>query len=57
MFHMKYAMEGSGALVNEKVDEQPLKTADFAHVTPEGLTPVTPMRNTSTGIKETNPSR
>ena len=37
-FHMNYVIEGSGALVNEKGEEQPLKTGDFAFVNPEGLT-------------------
>ena len=36
---MNYVIEGSGALVNEKGEETPLKTGDFALVNPEGLTP------------------
>jgi uncharacterized cupin superfamily protein len=35
---MTYVIEGSGALVNEKGDETPLKAGDFALVYPEGLT-------------------
>ena len=34
MFHMNYVIEGSGALVNEKGEEQPLKAGDFALVDP-----------------------
>jgi quercetin dioxygenase-like cupin family protein len=34
MFHMAYVIEGSGALVNEKWEEQPLKAGDFALVNP-----------------------
>jgi uncharacterized cupin superfamily protein len=33
---MIYMIEGSGALVNEKGEEQPLKAGDFALVNPEG---------------------
>jgi len=36
-------IEGIGALVNEKVEEQPLKAGDFAMVMPD--------RNTSTATK------
>ncbi len=36
MFHMKYVIKGSGALVNEKGVEQPLKAGDFTLVNPEG---------------------
>jgi quercetin dioxygenase-like cupin family protein len=32
--HMTYVIEGSGALVNEKGEEQPLKAGDFALVIP-----------------------
>ena len=46
--HMNYVIEGSGALVNEAGEEQPLKAGDFALVNPEGLTQVIPMKNTST---------
>ena len=35
MFHMIYVIEGSGALVNEKGEEQPLKAGDFALVNPD----------------------
>ena len=35
MFHMNYVIEGSGALVNEKGEEQPLKAGDFALVNPD----------------------
>ena len=35
MFHMIYVIEGSGALVNEKGEEQPLKAGDFALVLPD----------------------
>ena len=34
IFHMNYVIEGSGALVNEKGEEQPLKASDFALVNP-----------------------
>jgi len=33
--HMNYVIEGSGALVNEKGEEQPLKAGDFALVNPD----------------------
>jgi len=33
--HMNYVIEGSGALVNEKGEEQPLKAGDFALVDPD----------------------
>jgi hypothetical protein len=45
---MNYLIEGSGAVVNEKGEEQPLKAGDFALVNPEGLTQVIRMKNTST---------
>lgn len=32
---MNYVIEGSGALVNEKGEEQPIKAADFALVMPD----------------------
>ena len=32
---MNYVIEGSGALVNEKGEEQPLKASDFALVNPD----------------------
>ncbi len=32
---MIYVIEGSGALVNEKGEETPLKTGDFALVNPD----------------------
>jgi quercetin dioxygenase-like cupin family protein len=32
---MTYVVEGSGALVNEKGEEQPLKAGDFALVNPD----------------------
>jgi quercetin dioxygenase-like cupin family protein len=32
---MNYLIEGSGALVNEKGEEQPLKAGDFALVNPD----------------------
>lgn len=35
MFHMNYVIEGSGALVNEKGEETPLKAGDFALVNPD----------------------
>ena len=35
---MNYIIEGTGALVNEKGEETPLKAGDFALVNPEGLT-------------------
>jgi quercetin dioxygenase-like cupin family protein len=35
MFHMIYVIEGSGALVNEKGEEQPLKAGYFALVMPD----------------------
>ena len=47
--HMNYVIEGSGALVNEKGEETPLKAGDFALVNPEGLTSVILTRNTITG--------
>jgi len=34
IFHMIYLIEGSGALVKEKGEEQPLKAGDFALVNP-----------------------
>jgi len=40
MVHMNYIIEGSGALVNEKGEETPLKACDFALVNPERLTQV-----------------
>ena len=55
--HMTYVIEGTGALVNEKGEEQPLKTGDFALVYPEGLTQVIRMKNTSTATRATNLSR
>ena len=33
--HMNYVIEGTGALVNEKGEEQPLKAGDFALVMPD----------------------
>lgn len=33
--HMNYIIEGQGALVNEKGEEQPLKAGDFALVNPD----------------------
>lgn len=33
--HMNYVIEGTGALVNEKGEEQPLKAGDFALVDPD----------------------
>ena len=33
--HMNYVIEGTGALVNEKGEEQPLKAGDFALVNPD----------------------
>ena len=33
--HMNYIIEGEGALVNEKGEEQPLKAGDFALVNPD----------------------
>ena len=35
---MNNVIEGTGALVNEKGEETPLKAGDFALVNPEGLT-------------------
>ena len=39
IFHMNYVImgtvEGTGALVNEKGEEQPLKAGDFALVNPD----------------------
>jgi hypothetical protein len=55
--HMNYVIEGSGALVNEKGEEQPLKAGDFALVNPEGLTSVIPMKNISTATRATFRSR
>ena len=46
---MNYVIEGTGALVNEKGEEQPLKAGDFA--------PVNSMKSTSTATKVTSPSR
>lgn len=37
MFHKIYVIWGTGDLVNEKGEERPLKTGDFALVNPEGL--------------------
>ncbi|MBW1764736.1 MAG: hypothetical protein JRJ23_08360 [Deltaproteobacteria bacterium] len=54
---MNYIIEGEGALVNEAGEEQPLKAGDFALINPEGLTQVIQTRNTSTGTRETSPSR
>jgi uncharacterized cupin superfamily protein len=54
---MIYVIEGSGALVNENGEEQPLKAGDFALVNPEGLTPVIPMRSTNTATRAMFPSR
>jgi len=34
MFRMNYVIEGFGALVNEKGEEQPLKAGDFALANP-----------------------
>lgn len=34
MFHLIYIIEGTGALVNEKGEETPLKAGDFALVDP-----------------------
>jgi uncharacterized cupin superfamily protein len=48
---MNYVIEGSGALVNEKGEEQPLKAGDFALVNPEGLTQVIPMKSTRTATR------
>ena len=36
MFHMNYIIEGEGALINEKGEEQPLKAGDFPWSTPKG---------------------
>jgi hypothetical protein len=33
--HMNYVIDGSGALVNEKGEELPLKAGDFALVDPD----------------------
>ena len=33
--HMTYVIDGSGALVNEAGEEQPLKAGDFALVNPD----------------------
>ncbi len=57
MFHMIYIIEGEGALVNEAEEEQPLKAGEFVLVNPEGLAQIIPVKNTSTGTKETNLSR
>jgi quercetin dioxygenase-like cupin family protein len=35
--HMNYVIEGSGALVNEKGEEQPIKAGDFALVMPDEM--------------------
>jgi quercetin dioxygenase-like cupin family protein len=35
MFHKIYVIEGNGALVNEKGEEQHLKAGDFALVNPD----------------------
>ena len=35
IFQMNYVIEGSGALMNEKWEEQPLKAGDFALVKPD----------------------
>ena len=37
MFHMIYVIEGTGALVNEKGEEQLLKAVDFALVMPDEI--------------------
>ena len=57
MFQMNYMIEGSGALVNEVGEEQPLKADDFALVNPEGLTQVILVKNTSTATRAISPSR
>ena len=57
MFHILYVIEGTGEIVNEKGEEQPLKAGDFALVNPEGLTQVILMKNTNTGTRGTNPLR
>lgn len=54
---MTYVIEGSGALVNEKGEETPLKVGDFALVNPEGLTQVIPVKNTNIATRATGPSR
>jgi glyoxylate utilization-related uncharacterized protein len=36
-FHMIYVIEGTGALVNEKGEEQPIKAGDFALVMPDEM--------------------
>jgi len=46
---MNYVIEVSGALVNEKGEETPLKAGDFALVNPD--------ENTSTATRETSPSK
>jgi len=35
IFHMNYIIEGTGALVNENGEEQPLKAGDFALINPD----------------------
>jgi len=35
IYHMIYVIEGIGALINEKGEEQPLKAGDFALVNPD----------------------
>jgi len=35
--HINYVIEGSGALVNEKGEEQPIKAGDFALVMPDEM--------------------
>jgi len=51
---MNYVIEGMGALVNEKGEEQLIKAGDFALVNFEGLMHVIPMKSTSTRTKATN---
>ena len=35
--HISYVIEGIGALVSEKVEEEPLKAGDFALVNPDEM--------------------
>ncbi len=37
IFHMNYIIEGSGSLVNEEGQEQPLKAGDLALVDPDEM--------------------
>jgi mannose-6-phosphate isomerase-like protein (cupin superfamily) len=57
VFHKNYVIEGSGALVNRKGEEQPLKAGDFALVNPEGLAKQSGTRSTNIETRVMCPSR